>query len=86
MAVQKSKKSKSKKLQKRAHQSLSNPTLSTDPVTGERHLRHQMTADGFYRGKKIIEVKLDANEKKMLRTSVKSVQGLVKAVDKILNW
>ncbi|MAV82303.1 MAG: malate dehydrogenase [Pelagibacteraceae bacterium] len=33
----------------------------------------------------IIEVKLDANEKKMLRTSVKSVQGLVKAVDKILN-
>ena len=57
MAVQKSKKSKSKKLQKRAHQSLSKPTLSTDPVTGERHLRHQMTADGFYRGKKIVEVK-----------------------------
>jgi large subunit ribosomal protein L32 len=57
MAVQKSKKSKSKKLQKRAHQSLSNPTLSTDPVTGERHLRHQMTSDGFYRGKKIVEVK-----------------------------
>jgi len=57
MAVQKSKKSKSRKLQKRAHQSLSNPTLSTDPVTGERHLRHQMTADGFYRGKKIVEVK-----------------------------
>jgi len=56
MAVQKSKKSKSKKLQKRAHQSLSKPTLSTDPVTGERHLRHQMTADGFYRGKKIVEV------------------------------
>jgi large subunit ribosomal protein L32 len=50
MAVQKSKKSKSKKLQRRAHQSLSNPTLSTDNVTGERHLRHQMTADGFYRG------------------------------------
>ena len=56
MAVQKSKKSKSKKLQKRAHQSLSNP-LSTDQVTGERHLRHQMTADGFYRGKKVVEIK-----------------------------
>ena len=56
MAVQKSKKSKSKKLQRRAHQSLSNPTLSTDNVTGERHLRHQMTADGFYRGKKVVEV------------------------------
>ena len=57
MAVQKSKKSKSKKLQKRAHQTLSKPTLSTDPVTVERHLRHQMTADGFYRGKRIVEVK-----------------------------
>ena len=57
MAVQKSKKSKSKKLQKRAHQSLSSPTLSNDPVTGERHMRHQMTADGFYRGKKVVEIK-----------------------------
>ena len=52
MAVQKSKKSKSKKLQKRSHQSLSNPTLSNDPVTGERHLRHQMTADDFTEAKK----------------------------------
>ena len=57
MAVQKSKKSKSKKLQKRAHQSLTNPTLSNDTVTGERHLIHQMTADGFYRGKKVVEIK-----------------------------
>jgi large subunit ribosomal protein L32 len=62
MAVQKSKKSKSKKLQRRAHQSLSNPTLSTDNVTGERHLRHQMTADGFYRGKKVVEVKQSKEE------------------------
>ncbi len=57
MAVKKSKKSKSKKLQRRAHQSLTNPTLSTDSVTGERHLRHQMTADGFYRGKKVVDIK-----------------------------
>ena len=62
MAVQKSKKSKSKKLQRRAHQSLSNPTLSTDNVTGERHLRHQMTADGFYRGRKVVEVKQPKEE------------------------
>ena len=33
---------------------------------------------------KIIEVKLSANEKSMLKKSVKSVQGLVSAVDKIL--
>ena len=33
---------------------------------------------------KIIEVKLSASEKSMLKTSVKSVQGLVTAVDKLL--
>jgi malate dehydrogenase len=33
---------------------------------------------------KIIEVKLSANEKSMLKKSVKSVQGLVSAVDKLL--
>ncbi len=62
MAVQKSKKSKSKKLQRRAHQSLTNPTLSTDSVTGERHLRHQMTADGFYKGKKVVDIKKPEEE------------------------
>jgi large subunit ribosomal protein L32 len=24
-------------------------------VTGERHLRHHVTADGFYRGQKVVE-------------------------------
>ena len=33
-----------------------------DPVTGERHLRHQMTADGFYRGKKVVEIKQKEEE------------------------
>ena len=33
---------------------------------------------------KIIEVKLSTNEKTMLKKSVKSVQGLVKAVDQLL--
>ncbi len=33
----------------------------------------------------IIEVPLSTTEKKMLKTSVKSVQGLVSAVNKILN-
>ena len=62
MAVQKSKKSKSKKLQKRAHQSLSNPTLSNDPVTGERHLRHNMSADGFYKGRLVKDLKKKTKE------------------------
>ena len=67
MAVQKSKKSKSKKLQRRAHQSLSDLTLSTDPVSGERHLRHQMTADGFYKGRLVIDLR--KKEKEVEETS-----------------
>ena len=57
MAVQKSKKTRSRIGMRRSHDALSSLTLSTDPVSGERHLRHQMTADGFYKGKKIVEVK-----------------------------
>ena len=62
MAVQKSKKTRSKRGMIRSHDSLSDLTLSTDPVSGERHLRHQMTADGFYRGKKVVEVKQPKEE------------------------
>jgi len=55
MAVQKSRKSRSKRGMRRAHDSLSKSTISTDEITGERHLRHHVTADGFYRGKKVLE-------------------------------
>ncbi|MAZ71406.1 MULTISPECIES: 50S ribosomal protein L32 [Porticoccus] len=54
MAVQKSRKTRSKRGMRRAHDALTGPTLSTDPVSGEKHLRHQVTADGFYRGKKVV--------------------------------
>lgn len=55
MAVQKSKKSRSKRGMRRSHDSLSAPTLSVDATSGETHLRHHVTADGFYRGKKVID-------------------------------
>ena len=55
MAVQDSKKSRAFRGHRRAHQKLSNPTLSVDPTSGETHRRHHLTADGYYRGKKIIE-------------------------------
>ena len=55
MAVQKSRKTRSKRGMRRAHDSLSGPALSVDSITGEKHRRHQMTADGFYRGRKVIE-------------------------------
>lgn len=59
MAVQKSKKTRSKRGMRRSHDSLSGPTLSIDPTTGEKHLRHNITADGFYRGKKVIQTSDD---------------------------
>jgi len=56
MAVQKSRKSRSKRGMRRAHDSLKNPTLSIDPVTGETHRRHHVGADGYYKGKEVISV------------------------------
>ncbi len=55
MAVQKSKVTRSRRGQRRSHDSLRNPSLSEDPTTGETHRRHHITADGFYRGKKVIQ-------------------------------
>jgi len=55
MAVQKSRKTPSRRGMRRSHDSLNNPTLSTDPTTGELHRRHHVTADGFYRGKQVVQ-------------------------------
>jgi large subunit ribosomal protein L32 len=54
MAVQQNRKSKSKRNQRRAHDSLTGPTLSVEPNSGETHLRHHVSADGFYRGRKVL--------------------------------
>lgn len=55
MAVQKSKKTRSRRGMRRSHDALGTATLSVDSTTGETHLRHHVSADGFYRGKKVIE-------------------------------
>ena len=54
MAVQKSRKTPSRRGMRRSHDGLSKSTLSTDPVSGELHRRHHVTADGYYRGRKLI--------------------------------
>ncbi len=54
MAVQKSKKSRSRRGMRRSHDALSAQALSIDSTSGEKHLRHHMTPDGFYRGRKVI--------------------------------
>lgn len=40
---------------RRSHDSLTAATLSTDQTTGEVHLRHHMTPEGYYRGRKVID-------------------------------
>lgn len=56
MAVQKSRKTPSKRGMHRSHDRLAGPALSKDPTTGETHLRHRISKDGFYRGRRVIEV------------------------------
>ncbi len=55
MAVQQNKKTRSRRGMRRSHDSLNGPTLSVDQTTGETHRRHHVTADGFYRGRKVVE-------------------------------
>jgi large subunit ribosomal protein L32 len=55
MAVQKSRRTRSTRGMRRAHDKLSGPAISTDPQTGETHMRHHVGPDGYYRGKKIID-------------------------------
>mgnify|MGYP001222904729 CR=1 FL=1 len=55
MAVQQNKKSPSKRGMHRAHDFLTNPPLAVEPTTGEAHLRHHISPNGFYRGRKVVK-------------------------------
>jgi large subunit ribosomal protein L32 len=54
MAVQQNRKTRSKRGMRRAHDALTGSTLSVDPTSGETHRRHHVTADGYYKGKKVV--------------------------------
>lgn len=54
MAVQKSRKSRSRRGMRRSHDALEGVSLSVDPVTGEMHRRHHVAADGYYLGKQVV--------------------------------
>jgi large subunit ribosomal protein L32 len=57
MAVQQNRKTPSKRGMRRSHDALSKPTLSTDSTTGETHRRHHVSPDGYYRGRKVVDLK-----------------------------
>ena len=54
MAVQQNRKTPSRRGMRRSHDRLASETLSIDPTSGETHLRHHVTPDGFYRGRKVV--------------------------------
>lgn len=65
MAVQKSKKTRSRRGMRRSHDSLQAKALSRDSETGELHLRHHVTPDGFFKGRQIVvvdDVDMDEDE------------------------
>lgn len=60
MAVQKSRKSKAKAKSRRTKK-LAFSNVITDPVTGEKVLRHHVSPEGFYKGVNILNSK-DSDE------------------------
>ncbi len=62
MAVQQNRKTRSKRDMRRSHDSLNTTTLSVDATSGEKHLRHHVTKDGFYKGRQVIAQKPEASD------------------------
>ena len=62
MAVQKSRRSRSTRGQRRVHDKLTSLPVSMDMETGELHLRHHITSSGYYKGKQIISKKVSNME------------------------
>ena len=55
MAVQQNRKTRSKRGMRRSHDAIEAPNLTVDATSGETRRRHHVSADGFYRGKKVID-------------------------------
>jgi len=55
MAVQQNRKTRAKRGTRRSHDALTGATLSVDATSGETHRRHHVSADGYYRDKKVIK-------------------------------
>ncbi len=59
MAVPQARTTPSKRGMRRSHDALTGPTLSVDQTSGETHRRHHITADGYYKGRKVLVTKGD---------------------------
>ncbi len=59
MAVQQNKKSRSRRDMRRAQDHATARAISIDSATGETHLRHHVTPNGFFKGRRIIAQKTE---------------------------
>lgn len=62
MAVQKSRKTPSRRGMRRSHDRLATPALSIDQTSGETHMRHRISPDGYYRGRKVISTEVEQDD------------------------
>jgi large subunit ribosomal protein L32 len=54
MAVQQNRSTRKTRGDRRSHDRLKPRELSIEPTTGEVHIRHCISPDGYYRGKKVL--------------------------------
>ncbi|HCS93563.1 MAG: 50S ribosomal protein L32 [Bavariicoccus seileri] len=57
MAVPKRRTSKSRKNKRRTHQKLAVPGMTIDPETGDLIRSHHVSPSGYYKGRKVLDVK-----------------------------
>ena len=57
MAVQKKRNTRSQRDMRRAQIKAKKPSITNDEITGETHIRHTISPQGFYRGKQFIAFK-----------------------------
>ncbi|MCH9770010.1 MAG: 50S ribosomal protein L32 [Gammaproteobacteria bacterium] len=62
MAVQKNRKTRAKRGMRRSHDALTSSTLAVDPMTGERHRRHHISPEGYYKGREVVVVNTSDDE------------------------
>lgn len=55
MAVQQNRKTRSKRGMRRSHDAIRNKAISVDSTSGETHLRHHVSPDGYYKGRKVVD-------------------------------
>ena len=62
MAVQKNRKTRSKRGMRRSHDTLTSRCLSMDPMSGETHIRHHIAPNGYYKGREVLSIEEETEE------------------------